>query len=72
MDASPRVEVALQVLKSVYQTDPSVGLTIDQAAALTNLDLYVCRAVMEALVDARFLRRSNVTFVRNGARYAGR
>jgi hypothetical protein len=66
MNGPPRVEVALQLLKDVYLSDPALVLTVDQAAALTNLELYVCRAIMEALADASFLRRSDVAFVRNG------
>jgi hypothetical protein len=66
MNASMRVEEALQRLKDVYLSDPVASLTVEEAAALTELETYVCHALMEALADARFLQRDAATFVRNG------
>ena len=66
MNAPTRVDAALQRLKDVYLSDPVVSLTVEEAAALTDLETYVCHALMEALADARFLQRDAATFVHNG------
>jgi hypothetical protein len=54
----PRVDDAVLRLKSVFEEIPGTRLTPDEAARLVNLDAETCRAVLMALEDARFLRRS--------------
>jgi hypothetical protein len=67
MSVSRRVDVGLLRLKDVYLHDPAAALTIDDAAALTQLEPYVCHALMDALADTHFLRRQAGTFVRDRA-----
>lgn len=63
MNAVRRVDVALQCLRDTYLADPCAALTVDDAAAITHLELNACHAVMEAIVDAHFLKRHGTTFV---------
>jgi DNA-binding IclR family transcriptional regulator len=53
-----RVDDAVLRLKSAFEEIPGTRLTPDEAARLVNLDAETCRAVLTALEDARFLRRS--------------
>ena len=56
MQATTRVVVALERLKSLYLEVPETKLSLFDAARIAELDQHVCRQLMAALVDVRFLR----------------
>jgi hypothetical protein len=43
-------------IRGEFNEMPGLQLTLDQAAKLWGMDQAACRAVVEALVDAAFLR----------------
>jgi DNA-binding IclR family transcriptional regulator len=45
---------------------PGLRLTVRQAARLFGVDLKDCRALLEALVESGFLRRSGDSYLRAG------
>jgi hypothetical protein len=56
--ASASVDGALSRLKGRYLELPSTALSIEQARRLTGLDEPTCLALLLALEEGRFLRRS--------------
>lgn len=48
----------LQLIRGEYLEMPGLHLTPNQARRLWNLDSVTCDALLDALVDARFLRRT--------------
>jgi hypothetical protein len=54
-------------IRAEYLESPGLRLTATQIQRLWRLDAIQCEAVLTALVDARFLRRTrDGEFVRNG------
>ena len=45
-------------IKGEYREMPGLSLTPDQARRLWGLDETACRAILDALVDLHFLRRT--------------
>jgi hypothetical protein len=58
MVASTRVDDALSRLKGRFLEVPATALSIEQARLLTGLDEATCLALLLALEQGRFLRRS--------------
>jgi hypothetical protein len=52
-----RVEDAVQRLQGVFLEIPGTQLTLGDASGLTGLESDVCRVNLDALEDARFVRR---------------
>ncbi len=48
----------LQRIRGEYLEMPGLRLTAEQARRLWSLDLMTCRSLLDALVEAKFLRRS--------------
>jgi hypothetical protein len=48
----------LQRIRGEYLEMPGLRLTAEQARRLWSLDLITCRSLLDALVEANFLRRS--------------
>jgi hypothetical protein len=48
-----------QRVQSEYLEMPGLSLTADQARRLWGLDDTACRAILEVLVDLKFLRRTD-------------
>ena len=64
-EASPRVVEAVQRLKGVFLEVPSTQMSLVDASRLSGLERNTTRLILEALEDARFLRRaSNGLFTR--------
>jgi DNA-binding IclR family transcriptional regulator len=64
-DATPRVVDAVQKLKGVFLEVPTTQLSLVDASRLSGLERNTTRLILEALEDARFLRRaSNGLFIR--------
>ena len=57
MQASPRIVDAVQRLKGIFLEMPGIQLSMADATRLSGLERPVCRIVLEALEDARFLKR---------------
>ena len=57
METSPRVVDAVQRLKGIFLEMPGTQLSMADATRLSGLDRPICRIVLEALEDARFLKR---------------
>lgn len=55
--ARPTDDVVWRV-RAEYLEMPGLGLTVGQAQRLFNLDQSLCDALLAALVDAGFLRRT--------------
>ena len=55
MQATTRVVVALERLKGVFLEIPETKLSLLDAARIAELDHHVCRQLLAALVDVRFL-----------------
>ena len=67
MLAQPSVTEAVQRLKAVFAEMPGTQLSLADASRLSGLERTVCRFVLEALEDARFVTRGrNGLFVRRG------
>jgi hypothetical protein len=58
MQAAPRISEAIVRVKSLFLELPGSKLTAVETAKLSGVDLEVCRHILEALADGRFLRRS--------------
>ena len=64
-EGSPRVVEAVQRLKGVFLEAPATQLSLIDAARLSGLERQTTRLILEALEEARFLRRaSNGLFMR--------
>jgi DNA-binding IclR family transcriptional regulator len=64
-EATPRVVEAVQRLKGVFLEAPTTQLSLVDASRLSGLERNTTRLILEALEDARFLRRaSNGLFMR--------
>jgi hypothetical protein len=64
-EATPRVADAVQRLKGVFLEAPSTQMSLVDASRLSGLERNTTRLILEALADARFLRRaSNGLFIR--------
>jgi hypothetical protein len=57
-EAPPRVVEAVQRLKGVFLEDPGTQMSLIDASRLSGLERQTTRLILEALEDARFLRRS--------------
>jgi len=56
----------LELIRAEYAEDPGLHLTKPQVQDLWDLDPWVCDALLGALVDAGFLRRtSDAAYVRD-------
>jgi DNA-binding IclR family transcriptional regulator len=71
-EETPPVETSLtdwlQFIQTEYLEMPGLCLTFEQAQRLWGLDEATCRDLLDALVDARFLRETpRRTFVLDGA-----
>jgi len=67
-EASPRVVEAVQRLKGVFLEAPTTQLSLVDASRLSGLERQTTRLILEALEEARFLRRSsNGLFMRRSA-----
>ena len=55
MEATTRVVVALERLKGVFLEIPGTQLSLADAATISGLDSHMCRQLLAALVDVRFL-----------------
>jgi len=64
-EAAPRVTEAVQRLKGVFLEVPTTQMSLVDASRLSGLERNTTRLILEALEDARFLRRaSNGLFMR--------
>ena len=64
-EATPRVVDAVQKLKGVFLESPTVQMSLVDATRLAGLERNTTRLILEALEDARFLRRArNGLFMR--------
>ena len=54
----------LQRIRGEFLEMPGLHLTVEQAKRLWALDLVTCRALLDALVDAKFLTRRNGRYLR--------
>lgn len=62
---SPRVTDAVQRLKGMFLAHPTTQLSLVDASRVSGLERQTTRLILEALEDARFLRRaSNGLFIR--------
>jgi hypothetical protein len=53
----PRVERALQRLRSVFSQVPDLRLSLGEAARIAELEAYLCHVLLKALEDLRFVKR---------------
>ena len=58
-EAPPRVVEAVQRLKGVFLEAPATQMSLVDASRLSGLERHTTRLILEALEDARFLRRSS-------------
>jgi len=64
-EATPRVVDAVQRLKGVFLEVPTTQMSLIDASRLAGLERNTTRLILEALEEARFLRRaSNGLFMR--------
>jgi len=64
-EATPRVVDAVQRLKGAFLESPATQMSLIDASRLSGLERNTTRLILEALEDARFLRRaSNGLFMR--------
>ena len=54
----PQVLECLDMVKAEYRDMPGLSLTKAQMQRMWGLDAYLCEALIDALVSARFIRRS--------------
>jgi len=57
VEPTARVAEAVQRLKGLFLEVPGTRLTLTDASRLSGLDRPVCALVLDALEDARFLKR---------------
>ena len=68
-DRTRRMQEVLRRVRGEFLEMPGLRLTPEQARRLWRLDETACRAVLEALVDSRFLTRTaDGAFVRDADR----
>jgi len=58
-ESTPRVVDAVQRLKGVFLEIPTTQMSLVDASRLAGLERNTTRLILEALEDARFLRRSS-------------
>ena len=58
MPVDPRIADWLQLIRAEYLEIPGLCLTRPQAQRLWGLDLVTCEALLSALIDVKFLRRT--------------
>jgi hypothetical protein len=58
LDAQTTVAVWIQLIRAEYLEIPGLHLTRNQVRRLWGLDDLTCDALLEALVDLRFLRQT--------------
>ena len=56
MEATTRVVVALERLKGLFLEIPDTQLSLIEATRIAGLEPHVCRQLLGALVDGRFLQ----------------
>ena len=59
MEGRPMVVQGVQRLKGVFLEVPGTRLTLLDAVKLSGLDQPTCAVILDALEDARFLKRAN-------------
>lgn len=59
MHSTVRVTQGVERLKGVFLETPGTELSLEDASLLSGLEPNVCGLVLEALADARFLRRTS-------------
>jgi len=65
MRPTPRVDDAIQQIKSVFLEQPDREVSIADACRLTGVDPTLCAPILAALADVRFVhQRDNGVFVR--------
>ena len=55
MHASTRIVIALETLKGLFQETPKLRLSLREASEIAGLEPNVCRELLAALLDVRFL-----------------
>ena len=60
----PRVERALQRLRGVFLQVPDARLSLADAVRVAGLEAHLCRVLLNALEDLRFLKRGQDGFYR--------
>ena len=55
MHASTRIVSALETLKGLFLETPNLRLSLREASEITGLEPNVCRELLAALLDVRFL-----------------
>jgi hypothetical protein len=63
----PRVERALQRLRGVFLQAPDARLSLADAVRVAGLEAHLCRVLLNALEDLRFLKRGQDGFYRRQA-----
>jgi hypothetical protein len=60
------VNDAVHLLKGMFLEMPGARLSVQEASRLSGLDVNTCAAILDAFVDAQFLKRSSTDwFVRS-------
>ena len=57
MRSPMRIDEAVQRLRGVFLEIPGTQLSLTEAAVMSGLDRSVCESVLQALEDAKVLRR---------------
>ena len=55
MQASTRIVIALETLKGLFLETPNLRLSLREASEIAGLEPNVCRELLAALLDVRFL-----------------
>jgi hypothetical protein len=72
MAQSPFVADAVTRIKGLFAERPGTEWTVTDAARLSGLEVWICRAMLDALHDTGFLtKRGNGSYVRRPARVTG-
>jgi DNA-binding IclR family transcriptional regulator len=56
MDETPAHHAVLARIRAEYVEMPGMSLRLEQVARLCGVDMDTCKLVLDALVEARFLR----------------
>jgi hypothetical protein len=67
----PRVERALQRLRGVFLQAPDARLSLADAVRVAGLEAHLCRVLLNALEDLRFLKRGQDGLYRRHAAKPG-
>jgi hypothetical protein len=68
MEQTPFVAEALTRIKGMFVEIPGTEWTATDAACLSGLEIWICRAMLDALQDTGFLtKRGNGSYVRRHA-----